>query len=91
MFGVIVDMIISSRNNAIASIISLIPDSELCGMIEEISEFRRTGALSDSTNKLRDVCLQVADACSSSYSDMMRATEDAVLFEAARRYHNQFC
>lgn len=82
-------MKIESRENWLSNIISNISDEDLCYMIEEISEFRRTGVLSDNASKLKEVNKQAADICKTSYSEVMRMTEDAVLFESARRYHNQ--
>lgn len=83
-------MEIESRNNWLSKLTSEIPDNELCSAIEEIAEFRRTGILQSDVYILRNLARKAADICEVSSDEMMRTVEDAILFEAARRYHNQF-
>lgn len=84
------DMKIESRDHWLSKLTNEISDDELCLAIEEISEFRRTGVIPQDADKLKGLARKAADICKVSYSDMMRTVEDAILFEAARRYHNQF-
>ncbi|MGN1155662.1 MAG: hypothetical protein ACI4TK_05760 [Agathobacter sp.] len=82
---------IENRKHWLSDIVGAIPDNELCTVIEEINAFRMTGVLPKGAVKLRDLSRQAADICKVDYGEMMRTVEDAILFEAARRYHNQFC
>lgn len=83
-------MKIESRDYWLAKITHDIPENELCYLIKEIADFRRIGILSDNTSKFKEFCRKASEICNTSYGEMMRTTEDIIIFEAARRYYNQF-
>lgn len=81
---------IENRKHFLSSIVEELTCEELCIIIAEIDCFRKTGVLSEEKQELRKINRRVADVCGVSNSETMRMTEDALLFEAARRFYNQW-
>lgn len=81
---------IEKRNHFLSNIMQELTCEELCAVISEIDHFRKTGILPEEKQELRKINRMVADACGVSFSETMRMTEDEVLFEAARRFYNQW-
>ena len=81
-------MIIEQRENWLGNRLKDLTQSELLELIEEIANFRRTGLLKE--KKMRTLEKQFSENVShTSIGDCMRLIEDEILFEAARRFHNE--
>lgn len=81
-------MIIEQRENWLGNRLKALTQSELLELIEEIANFRRTGLLKE--KKMRTLEKQFSENVSHTpIGDCMRLIEDEILFEAARRFHNE--
>lgn len=81
-------MIIEQRENWLGNRLKALTQSELLELIEEIASFRRTGLLKE--KKMRALEKQFSENVSHTpIGDCMRLIEDEILFEAARRFHNE--
>lgn len=80
------NLLIPYKHNYIGEHLSNISDEELCVIFKEIAEYRQEGILNG--NSLRDLAKVYADVLQTSVSECIRLTEDAVLFEMSRRFHN---
>ena len=81
-------MIIEQRENWLGNRLKDLTQSELLELIEEIANFRRTGLLKE--KKMRTLEKQFSENVSHTpIGDCMRLIEDEILFEAARRFHNE--
>lgn len=81
-------MIIEQRENWLGNRLKDLTQSELLELIEEIASFRRTGLLKE--KKMRTLEKQFSENVSHTpIGDCMRLIEDEILFEAARRFHNE--
>lgn len=78
---------IPQKDHWVSNIVGSFTDVELCELFRDIVEFRKTGLLADGAKleklnrKLRSTAEMPAN--------MLKLAEYAVLFEMARRYHNQ--
>lgn len=77
--------VIEKRKNQISETIGAMSDGDLCILIEEIADFKKKGILIDNSNLSR-----IAEELHEKFKmpNDIRMVEDAVLFEAARRYYN---
>ena len=82
------NLLIPYKHNFIGEYLSNISDEQLCVVFKEIEEYRREGILSG--NSLRDLARVYADTLQNPVNECIRLTEDAVLFEMSRRFHNNF-
>ena len=81
-------MIIEQRENWLGNRLKDLTQSELLELIEEIANFRRTGLLKE--KNMRTLEKQFSENVSHTpIGDCMRLIEDEILFEAARRFHNE--
>lgn len=81
-------MVIEQRENWLGNRLKALTQSELLELIEEIANFRRTGLLKE--KKMRTLEKQFSENVSHTpIGDCMRLIEDEILFEAARRFHNE--
>ena len=81
-------MVIEQRENWLGNRLKDLTQSELLELIEEIANFRRTGLLKE--KKMRTLEKQFSENVSHTpIGDCMRLIEDEILFEAARRFHNE--
>ena len=81
-------MVIEQRENWLGNRLKDLTQSELLELIEEIASFRRTGLLKE--KKMRTLEKQFSENVSHTpIGDCMRLIEDEILFEAARRFHNE--
>lgn len=81
-------MVIEQRENWLGNRLKALTQSELLELIEEIASFRRTGLLKE--KKMRTLEKQFSENVSHTpIGDCMRLIEDEILFEAARRFHNE--
>lgn len=79
-------MQIENREHWIDKIVDTVPDYELTAMFADITEFRRTGLLRPES-PVRALDKIFRKQCGQS-DTMLRMTEEAVLYEMARRYNN---
>lgn len=78
---------ISPPQTSLRNKVSKLTNHKLVILIEEISEFKRTGKLQDNS-KLERLYNEISKDCP--IPDDFRILEDVVLFEATRRFHNSF-
>ena len=79
-------LLIVPRHNWLGEYTSNMSNKHLCAVFKEIVEYRQEGVLSGSL--LRDFAKTYAENSLNSVSECIRLTEDAVLFEMSRRFHN---
>ncbi len=79
-------LLIASRHNWLGEYTSNMSNKHLCAVFKEIVEYRQEGVLGGSL--LRDFARIYAKNSLNSVSECIRLTEDAVLFEMSRRFHN---
>ena len=79
-------LLIVPRHNWLGEYTSNMSNKHLCAVFKEIVEYRQEGVLGGSL--LRDFAKTYAENSLNSVSECIRLTEDAVLFEMSRRFHN---
>lgn len=80
-------MHIEQKENWIGKTIESLPNEELASIIKEIADCRGTGCLK--TERLADIEKKFSkEVAHTRPGENMRLIEDAVLFEAARRFYN---
>lgn len=77
--------VIEVHNDVLSIEISKLTNEDVCTIIEEIKEFKRTGLLACDTN-LRRIAKEIHDKYK--LPNDVRMIEDVVLYEAARRFYN---
>lgn len=77
--------VIEIHNDVLSIEISKLTNEDVCTIIEEIKEFKRTGLLAGDTN-LRRIAKEIHDKYK--LPNDVRMIEDVVLYEAARRFYN---
>lgn len=76
---------IEVHNDILSIEISKLSNNDICAIIEEIKEFKRTDFLAGDTN-LRRIAKEVHDKYK--LPNDIHMIEDVVLYEAARRFYN---
>ena len=71
-------------------IVEGIPDDELCLCVEDVFELRRDLAFLPKAHALRSVAQKFADIARFETEAMIISSQQAVLYEAARRYYNNY-
>ena len=79
--------VIEARKNKLSNVISFLSDEELCAVFEEITDFKDCGILPEHSNLAR-IARELHEKFNVPYD--IRMVEDDVLYEAARRFYNEY-